>query len=211
MKVTGQSVSTPRSNTMTGMPVSHAASTAGVSVAVVLGDTISASQSPLPVSVSMSEICLSSAASASRTSNSAISGCSSTSACMVVKPTCRHGLSTEALEKHTFHGPGVAYCAVSTISGSMACSHGASAGPSGSMSRMASWASISSWSKNSDSVPPWTSVVSLPPVSPVALSGSSESSVHAPASNAATAIPAISRRFLMVVPSLSVVWLSGSC
>ena len=114
MNVTGQSVLTPRSNTMTGMPVAHASSTAGVSVAVVLGETISASQ-PWPVNDSMSEICLSSEASASRAVNSAISGCSSTSACIVVQPTCRHGLSVAALEKHTFHPPpGWAYWAVST-------------------------------------------------------------------------------------------------
>ena len=114
MNVTGQSVFTPRSNTITGTPVAHASSTAGVSVAVVLGETIRASQ-PWPVSDSMSEICLSSDASASSTVNSAISGCSAASACIVVKPTWRHGLSVAALLKHTFHPPpGWAYCAVST-------------------------------------------------------------------------------------------------
>ena len=130
--------------------------------------------------------------------NSAISGWRPTSACIVVQPTCRHGLSTAALEKHTFHPPpGWAYCAVSTYVGWMACSQGASAGPSGSMSRMASWASISSWEKNSESRPPWMSAASSsPPVSPDA-SVSSESSLHAPASNAAAAITAIHRRFLM--------------
>ena len=41
-----QSVLTPRSNTMTGTPLAHAASTAGVRVAVVDGETMMASQSP---------------------------------------------------------------------------------------------------------------------------------------------------------------------
>ena len=45
MNVTGQSVLTPRSKTMTGT-FSQAASTAGVSVAVVFGETMSASQLP---------------------------------------------------------------------------------------------------------------------------------------------------------------------
>ena len=69
----------------------------------------------------MSEICFSSFASASTAWKSPISSCSSTSACMVVQPVCRQGLSTAALEKQTFHGPSVLYCVVSTISGSSAC------------------------------------------------------------------------------------------
>ncbi len=65
MKVTGHLVLTPRSKTITGT-LAQACSTAGVSVAVVLGDTISASQ-PLPSRSVMSEICLSSLLSASAT------------------------------------------------------------------------------------------------------------------------------------------------
>ena len=73
MNVTGQSVSTPRSNTITGIPVSHACSTAGVNVAVVFGETISASHWSPRVRDWMSEICLSSLASASTALKSAIS------------------------------------------------------------------------------------------------------------------------------------------
>ena len=47
----------------------------------------------------MSEICLSSLASASTARNLPISSCSSTSACIVFQPTWRHGLSTPAFEK----------------------------------------------------------------------------------------------------------------
>ena len=46
MKVTGQSVLTPRSNTMTGLPVSQARSTAGVMAAVLLGEMRNTSQFP---------------------------------------------------------------------------------------------------------------------------------------------------------------------
>src|SRR5829696_100447 len=127
MKVTGHLVLTPRSKTMTGT-FAHACSTAGVRVAVVFGDTISASQ-PLPSRSVMSEICLSSLLSASATVNDLISGCSLTSACMFLKPTCRHGLPTPALEKHRLYGPGFLYFAVSTVLASSACSHGLSAGP----------------------------------------------------------------------------------
>src|ERR671917_1255493 len=100
MNVTGQSVLTPRSNTITGTFL-QAASTAGVRVAVVFGDTISASQLP-PASSSMSEICLSSLASASTALKLAISLWSFTSCCIVVQPTWRQGLLTAALEKHRF-------------------------------------------------------------------------------------------------------------
>src|SRR5215210_6450788 len=131
MNVTGQSVSTPRSNTTTGT-FGQAPSTAGVSVLVVLGEMISASHF-LPASSSMSEICLSSLASASSTVNLPMSLCSLTSACIVFQPTWRHGLSTAALEKQTFQPlPDFAlYLDVSTISGSIACSQGLSSGPSG--------------------------------------------------------------------------------
>lgn len=139
MKVTGQSVPTPRSKTMTGT-FGQAPLTAGVSVAVVLGETISASQ-PFAVSSAMSEICLSSLPSASRTVNSAISLCAATSACMVFQPTWRQGLLVAALEKQRWYGPAFLYLAVSTGLGSMACSHGLSAGPVGCLVRMASWAS----------------------------------------------------------------------
>ena len=100
MKVTGQSVLTPRSKTMTGI-ASHAASTAGVSAAVVFGDTIMMSQLPEATRSLMSPICLSSDPSASTWTNSPISECSSTSACMLVQPTTRQGLFTPAFEKQT--------------------------------------------------------------------------------------------------------------
>ena len=98
MNVTGHCVSTPRSKTITGTSL-HAASTAGVSVAVVFGDTISASHLPPETIDSMSEICLSSFASASTTVNLPISSCSLTSCCIAFQPTWRHGLSTAAFEK----------------------------------------------------------------------------------------------------------------
>ena len=46
MNVVGQSVSTPRSNTMTGLPVSQARSTAGVIAAVEFGEMMKTSQLP---------------------------------------------------------------------------------------------------------------------------------------------------------------------
>ncbi len=46
MKVVAQSVSTPRSKTTTGLPVSQARSTAGVRAAVELGEMMNASQPP---------------------------------------------------------------------------------------------------------------------------------------------------------------------
>src|SRR4051794_24345044 len=151
MNVTGQSVSTPRSKTITGI-LGQAPVTAGVSVAVVLGETISASQS-WPTSSAMSEICLSSLPSASRAVNLLISLCRATSACMVFQPTCRHGLLIAALEKQRWYGPSFLYLAVSIISGAMACSHGLSAGPSAVWPRMASSASKSAWTKNFDCSP----------------------------------------------------------
>src|SRR5271165_3023763 len=99
MNVTGHWVRTPRSNTTTGSLL-QAASTAGVSAAVVLGDTISASQLPLDTKALMSEICLSSLPWASATVKDWMSDLrTSTCACIVVQPTTRHGLSTPALEK----------------------------------------------------------------------------------------------------------------
>ena len=53
MKVTGHWVRTPRSKTMTGSFL-QAASTAGVSAAVVFGETMSRSQLPLETKASMS-------------------------------------------------------------------------------------------------------------------------------------------------------------
>ena len=140
MNVTGQSVVTPRSNTMIGMSDLHASSTAGVSVAVVFGETISASHLLPETSDSMSEICLSSLASASTTVNFAISSWSLTSCFIVLKPVWRHGLSFAAFEKHTFQPLALSdlYLDVSTISGSIACSHGVSGSPSGSIVRCAS-------------------------------------------------------------------------
>src|SRR5690348_16169128 len=122
MNVTGQSVCTPRSNTITGT-FPQAAVTAGVSVAVVFGETISASQ-PLACSSAMSEICLSSLPSASSAVNLVISLCRPASACIVFQPTWRQGLLTAALEKHRWYGPSFLYLAVPVICGAMACSHG---------------------------------------------------------------------------------------
>ena len=131
MNVTGQVESTPRSKTMTGRPFRQAASTAGVSVAVVFGDTMSASH-PLPSRSLMSAICFWSLPSASTWTNCLIRlFCASTSACMVLKPTCRHGLFRPALEKQILYGPGFLNFAVSTIVGLSTCSHGLSAGPVG--------------------------------------------------------------------------------
>ena len=49
MNVVAQSVSTPRSNTTTGLPVSQARSTAGVMAAVELGEITKASQFASPM------------------------------------------------------------------------------------------------------------------------------------------------------------------
>src|SRR3954449_9025310 len=138
--VTGQSVSTPRSKTTTGTSLLHAASTAGVSVLVVFGAIRMMSHLPPEVIDSMSEICLSSFASASTTVNLPISGVFLASSFMVVRPFWRHGLSEAAFEKQTFQ-PELflaLYLAVSTISGWIICSHGLSGGPSGVTERCAS-------------------------------------------------------------------------
>src|SRR5690606_30116335 len=76
----------------------------------------------------------------------------STAACMVVKPTTRHGLKRPALEKQMVHGGSFLYWDVSTQVGSKACSHGLSAGPTGSASNSRSWRSNSSGSQNSDTL-----------------------------------------------------------
>src|SRR2546423_293685 len=97
----------------------------------------------------MSEICLSSLPPASTTVKSVISGCSFTSAFIVVRPVTRHGLSRAALEKHRCHFlPGFAYFDVSTIEGSIICSHGLDASPCGVAVRWAIWRSKSAWLKN---------------------------------------------------------------
>src|SRR5271165_309338 len=146
MKVTGHWVSTPRSNTITGSFL-HAASTAGVSAAVVVGETMSRSQFPLSTKALMSEICLSSLAWASATVKDLMSFFStSTCACMLVKPTTRHGFSRLALEKQIRYGPGFLYCDVSTILPPRCCSHGLPAGPSGVIASisLAAWNSFGS-------------------------------------------------------------------
>ncbi|MFD2024358.1 hypothetical protein [Promicromonospora aerolata] len=113
-----------------------------MSVAVVDGEMMIASQSPASTNAWMSEICLLSSSAASETRNSPITPSSwstSTCCCMVIQPVTRHGLETDALEKHSvLSPPSLANSPVSTSSGSMAWSHGWSAGPSGSMSRWAS-------------------------------------------------------------------------
>ena len=89
----------------------------------------------------MSEICLSSFASASTTVNLPISGVLSASAFIVMPPFWRHGLSLAAFEKQTFQPSALSdlNSDVSTISpGSIICSHGLSAGPSGVAERCAS-------------------------------------------------------------------------
>src|SRR3954454_16979955 len=145
MKVTGQSVWTPRSNTSTGTLLLHAASTAGVRVAVVFGAMMMASQL-LPDTIdSMSEICLSSLASASTTVNFAISLVLAASAFMVMRPFWRHGLSEAAFEKQTFQ-PELFLdlkSAVSRISGWIICVQGLDASPSGVTDRCASCLSMS--------------------------------------------------------------------
>src|SRR3954452_4903846 len=138
--VTGQSVSTPRSKTSTGMLLLHAASTAGVRVLVVFGAIRMMSHLPPEVSDSMSEICLSSFASASTIVNLPISLVVLASSFIVMRPFWRHGLSEAAFEKQTFH-PELflaLYFDVSTISGWIICTHGLSAGPSGVIERCAS-------------------------------------------------------------------------
>src|SRR6266487_6254565 len=147
---TGQSVVTPRSNTITGTPLRHAASTAGVKAVVVFGDTISASQ-PLVCRSARSEICLSSLLCASTTVKSPISGCSFTSAFIVVRPVTRQGLSNAALEKHRCHFLlALAYVVVSTMAGWIICSHGVFGSPWGAIRRSAIWRSKSPWLKNFD-------------------------------------------------------------
>ena len=90
----------------------------------------------------MSAICFWSLPSASTCTNSLMRlFCASTSACMVLKPTCRHGLFSAALEKQILCGPAFLNLAVSTIVGLSTCSHGLSAGPVGVASSNASSAS----------------------------------------------------------------------
>src|SRR5438067_3229913 len=146
--VTGQLVVTPRSKTTTGTPVAHAFSTAGVSASVVFGEMMNALQF-LVCRSARSVICLSSLPPASTMVNSPISGCSLTSAFIVVNPVTRHGLLTLALEKQTCHlPPGLAYFAVSTMDGWIICNHGWAGSPSGVTLRCAIWRSKSAWLKN---------------------------------------------------------------
>ncbi len=165
MKVTGHWVRTPRSNTMVGSFL-QAASTAGVSAAVVFGETMSKSQAPLETKASMSEICLSSLPCASATVKDLMSFLStSTCACMLVQPTTRHGLKRPALEKQIRYGPGFLYCAVSTSLPSRCCSQGLSGGPCGVIARrsLAAWNSFGS-SKFWASAPPATPAKAAPAI-----------------------------------------------
>src|SRR5256885_8837765 len=166
-KLTGQSVVTPRSNTITGTPVWQARSMAGVNALVVFGETISALQ-PLVCRSVMSVISLSSLPPASSTVNSLISGCSFTSAFMVVRPVTRQGLSSAALEKHRCHLPCFVYFAVSTMDGWIICSQGVFGSPCGAIRRCAIWRSKSAWLKNFDCgaaaegrLPGWSAGVGL--------------------------------------------------
>ena len=123
------------------MSLLHAASTAGVSVAVVFGAMMIASHLPPEVIASMSEICLSSFASASTTVNFAISLVFSASAFIVMRPFWRHGLSERGVREadvpaRALLGLELRQC--STISGSIICVHGLDASPSGVTERCAS-------------------------------------------------------------------------
>jgi hypothetical protein len=157
MNVVAQSVLTPRSKTITGIPEAQAVSTAGVRVAVVEGEMMRASHSPESTNAWMSEICWSSSSPASEVRNSPISPASwrtFTCSCMVIQPVTRQGLETEALEKHTVASPpSRVNSPVSTHSGSIACSQGVAGSPSGAMSRWASWASYSDWTNHSSPEP----------------------------------------------------------
>src|SRR5690606_30434813 len=88
-----------------------------------------------------------------------ISGCRSTSACMVVQPTTRQGLLTPALEKQMVHGASVMCSVVSTKVGSMACIQIWSAGPSGVAVMAARWKASCSASKNSEA---WLKATVMP-------------------------------------------------
>ena len=117
---------------------------------MVFGETMSASQ-PLVERSARSEICLSSLLSASTTVKSPISGCSFTSAFIVVSPVTRHGLDSPALEKQRCHFfPGLAYFAVSTMDGWIICSHGVAESPCAVWLRWAICRSKSAWLKNFD-------------------------------------------------------------
>ena len=110
-------------------------------MAVVDGEMMMASQSPASTNAWMSEICLLSSSAASETRNSLMTPSdfsTSTCCCIVMKPVTRHGLDTEALEKHRVCAPVLANSVVSVISGSIAWSHGVAESPSGSTSRWAS-------------------------------------------------------------------------
>src|SRR2546429_2886474 len=170
MYVTGQLVFTPRSKSITGIPAWQAFSTAGVSGAVVFGETISASHFLFATRSAMSAICWSSLAPASTGVKVAISGWSFTSACMSFQPTTRQGLSTAALLKQRLKGPVLRNLLVSTIVGLIACIHGWSAGPVAGTERWASCLSKSAWTKNLGSAPvPLPAVWVPPPVEPHAV------------------------------------------
>src|ERR1700756_4120467 len=106
--------------------------TAGVSAAVVLGETIRMSHLPLDTKALMSEICLSSLPSASAAVKDLMSAFSrSPCACILVQPTTRHGLSRPAFEKQMLYGPGFLYLVVSTSLPPRFCSQGLPSGPCG--------------------------------------------------------------------------------
>src|SRR5580698_2938906 len=125
----------------------HAASTAGVNAAVVFGETIKASQSPVWTKALMSEICLSSLPCASAALKDLMSSFSaSTCACMLVQPTTRHGLSTPAFEKQMRYGPAFLYFLLMIRLPPRFCSHGFPSGPDGVILRRscAAWNSFGS-------------------------------------------------------------------
>src|SRR4051794_38781288 len=137
---------------MTGS-LPQACSTAGVSAAVVFGETMSASHFPLLTRSLTSAICFSSLLCASTTLKLAISGCSFASCSIVFRPTTRQGLPTPALETQRLYGPAFLYWLVSAVGESTLCSHGWSAGPSGVLPAVASWRSYSAWSNHLEERP----------------------------------------------------------
>src|SRR5690625_5142250 len=220
MKVTAQSVLTPRSKTITGTPLSQASSTAGVRVAVVEGEMMRAPQSPSEMNDWMSEICWLSSSAASATRNSPITPSSwstETCSCIVMNPVTRQGLETEALEKHRSCGPSTANSVVSTISStSIICIQGSLSSPSGSISIWASSRSKSARTKNSPSSVPASSDSPDSPASSATAAWSSSATgssvgasvVHAARASPRTASELISNRLRRIV-TLLVVGVAG--
>ena len=182
MNVSGQSVSTPRSKTMTGSD-SQACSIAGVNAAVDAGDTIKMSHVPLSTSSAMSAICFSSLPPASSDgerldllvegdflfhrgeTDRRATGC---------RRQCSRSTTRTGRRRRT------RWCRAS--SGSIDCSQGSPSGPTGSVSRDDSCRLNCSSSNHSDSRP-----ADVPAASPGGV-------VSVAAAVPATALDARSRR-----------------